>query len=412
MRIAYIHQYYLTPEVWGGTRSYEFARRLAQRGHEVHILTTDLESAGRSRRWHVTIEQGVHVHRLPVAYSNHMSYGRRLVAFAAFALAVSARATQVAPDLVFATSTPLTVAIPGIVASRLRRKPFVFEVRDLWPEIPIDIGALKNPVTKRLAQWLARLAYNAADQVVALSPGMAAGVIAQGYPADRVTVVPNSCDLELFAVPEAEVTRFRGSLPWLQGRSLVLYAGSVGLANGVDYLVHLAAAVRPLDPEIRFAVVGDGGQAECVRQLAAQLHVLDETFFMLPLVPKSQIPVVVASADIATSLFIPLPSLEHNSANKFFDALAAARPVAINYGGWQADLLERSGAGLVLDPRSPDVAAGWLVKRVQDPDWLAQAGQAAGVLAREEFSRDMLFERFERVLLRAATGEGTPRVPR
>ncbi|HEX2810990.1 MAG TPA: glycosyltransferase family 4 protein, partial [Kineosporiaceae bacterium] len=229
MRIVYIHQYYVTPQMPGGTRSYEITKRLAAAGHEVHVITTDYRAARSSFTWQATHEHGVHVHWLRVPYSNVMSYRRRLWAFVHFALGSTALAVRLDPDVVLATSTPLTVAFPGVIASRLRRARFVFEVRDLWPELPIEIGALRNPLARRLAFALARTAYRNASNVIALSPGMAAGVAAHGFPPERISVIPNGCDTDLFAVSPAQVQRLRDQYPWLGSRPLVLYAGTFGV---------------------------------------------------------------------------------------------------------------------------------------------------------------------------------------
>ena len=399
MRIAYIHQYYTTRGMPGGTRSYEFARRLVARGHEVHVITTDTGARQPGLRWRHRMEDGIHVHRMPVPYSNHMSYGRRIGAFVQFAVGASARATRVRPDVVLATSTPLTVVIPGIIAARLRRVRFVFEVRDLWPEQAIEIGALRNPVTRWAAFQLARAAYRNADRVIALSPGMADGVAAHGYPRRRISVVPNACDVDLFSVGPDAAEAFRAQRPWLGGRPLVVYAGSFGVLNGLDYLVRLAAHVSDLDPDVRFLLLGEGKTRQQVTALADRLGVLGRTLFIEPGIPKDQVPAVLAAATVATSTVLPLPGMLANSANKFFDALAAGRPVAINHGGWQADLLTSTGAGFVLDPDDIPAAARLLAARVRDEAWLAAAGRAAHELAISRFSRDVLFKGFEAALL-------------
>jgi glycosyltransferase involved in cell wall biosynthesis len=406
VRIAYIHQYYTTPDMPGGTRSYEMARRLARRGHEVHVITTDTWAEQASMSWSQHVDaDGVHIHQMPVPYKNGMSFQQRIRAFAQFALTAGIRAARVKPDIVFASSTPLTVAVPGLMAARLRRARFVFEVRDLWPELPIEVGALRNPVAKRLAFALARAAYRNADHVVALSEGMADGVVAQGYPRERITVVPNGCDVDLFTVPEAEVKAFRASHDWLQDRPLVLYAGTFGVVNGVDYLVRLAAKVADLDPQVRFLLLGDGKTMPAVKRLAGELGVLDTSVFVRTGIPKSQMPAVVGAATMAVSTVVPLPGMQANSANKVFDAMAASRPVLINHEGWQADLLRETGAGLVLDPFDLDGAAAELVARLRDPQWLEEAGAASGGLAAGRFSRDRLFQQFEAALL-PGSGEG------
>jgi glycosyltransferase involved in cell wall biosynthesis len=284
----------------------------------------------------------------------------------------------------------------------------VFEVRDLWPELPIAMGAIKGWLPTTMARWLERFAYRNAAQIVALSPGMKAGIVRTGYPAEQVHVIPNAADLELFGVPGsrrvAEAGQaFRARHDWLQSRPLVVYTGTVGRINGVDYLARLAAAMAETAPEIRFLVVGDGAERNQVHQTAARLGVLDRSFFMMESLPKAEIPVVLAAADMATSLFIDLPEMWANSANKFFDALASGTPVAINYQGWQAELLAESGAGIVLDVCSPEAAAGFMGRLLQDREWLEKAGQAARRLAETRFSRDQLARELELVLLEAAT---------
>ena len=401
MRIVYIYQYYCNPQMAGGMRAYEHARRLVARGHTVHVITADITPGRRSLGWRRTLEDGVHVHWFSVPYSNNMSYARRLRAFAEFMVLAAAKATRLNADLVFATSTPLTVAVPGVIAARLRRVPFVFEVRDLWPEVPIEMGALRHPAARRLAGALASFAYRNAEEVIALSPGMAAGVAAR-RPGTRTTVIPNAADLELFDVAPDAVRRFRAEHRWLGDRPLIVYTGALGAVNGVDYLVRAARRMRDLDPEVQFLVVGHGKEWDDTARLAAEYGVLDDSFHMWEKVPKVELPVILGAATLSTSLVRPIRALWDNSANKFFDALAAGRPIAINYGGWQADALREYGAGLVLDPSDADAAAITMARHVRDELWVKEAREAAYRLAVEQFSRDLLFERFEAVLNRSA----------
>jgi glycosyltransferase involved in cell wall biosynthesis len=184
-----------------------------------------------------------------------------------------------------------------------------------------------------------------------------------------------------------------------------VYTGTLGAVNGAGYLVRLAARVRPLDSDVRFLLVGSGKEWDHVKRLAADEGVLNTTLRMCPEIPKADIPVILAAATMATSVCRPLPGLWNNSANKFFDALAAGRPIAINYGGWQADLLRATGAGLVLDPHDVEASARSLVSRLRDHEWLAEAGDAARRLAATEFSSEVLFDRFEAVLLAAVAGQ-------
>ncbi|MBW6434252.1 glycosyltransferase family 4 protein [Actinoplanes hulinensis] len=401
MRIVYIHQYYCNPGMAGGIRSYEQARRLVARGHTVDVITTDITPGARDLGWRTTDEDGVTVHWFRVPYNNNMSYARRIRAFAEFMILATAKAARLRADLVFATSTPLTVAVPGVIAAKLRRVPFVFEVRDLWPEVPIEMGALRNPVVQRLAGGLATFAYRNASEVIALSPGMAAGVVAR-RPGTPTTVIPNAADLDLFAVDEERVRRFRESHDWLGDRPLLVYTGALGVVNGVEYLVRAMRRARELDSDVRFLIVGHGKEWEPTKALAAELGLLGDVVHMWEKVPKSELPVILGAATMSSSTVRPIRGLWDNSANKFFDALAASRPIAINYGGWQADLLTETGAGLVLDPEDTDEAGYQLVRHLRDEVWLKRAREAAYRLAVERFSRDLLFDEFEAVLNRSA----------
>jgi glycosyltransferase involved in cell wall biosynthesis len=390
VRIVYLHQYFNTPAMSGGTRSYEFARRFVEAGHEVHTITSVREGRADARGWRQEQIEGITVHWFPVPYSNRMDYGARIGAFMRFAVAAGRRAARIGGDVVFATSTPLTIALPGVFAARRLRVPMVFEVRDLWPELPIAVGALKNPALVASARWLERFAYRNAAHVVALSPGMAEGVVRAGYPADQVTIVPNSCDLTLFEPHEEAREEFLRSHPHLRGAPLVVYAGTLGPINGVGYLVDVARAMWKIAPEVRFLIAGDGKEAELVRRKASDAGVLDRNLWMIDPLPKEQVPGVLAAATVATSLFVDLPEMWANSANKFFDALASGTPLLINYQGWQAELLEESGAGIVVSPTDPERAAEALHGLIRDRQRLESASAAAARLARERFDRDTL----------------------
>jgi glycosyltransferase involved in cell wall biosynthesis len=357
--------------------------------------------------WCCTIEEGITVHWISVPYSNKMDFGDRIKAFLKFSLAASWKASTIAGDVVFATSTPLTVAIPALFASWRRDVPMVFEVRDLWPEVPIAMGVLRNSILIALSRMLESIAYKKASQIVALSPGMKKGIARASIDENKIHVIPNAADVALFDVPESEGVSFRNQHAWLGHRALVVYVGTLGKANGVGYLVKLASVAKARDPEIRFLIVGDGKERAEIEALAKGLGVLGENLFMMASIPKKDVPRVLAAATMAASTFIDVPALWDNSANKVFDALAAGRPVAINYQGWQADFLRESGAGIVLKVDDIDASAKMLTDALHDPTWLASAGRAAKTLAVERFSRDRLAIEIENVLIRAIAYDGT-----
>jgi glycosyltransferase involved in cell wall biosynthesis len=235
--------------------------------------------------------------------------------------------------------------------------------------------------------------------VVALAPGMQDEIIASGYPADRTSVIPNGSDIDVFAVPPAVGAELRAATPWLADRPLVIYAGTLGVVHNVDYLVALAAAVWRIDAEIRFAIIGGGKQERHVQELARESGVLDRNLFMLGMVAKNAVAAWLSASDISTALASgPEIVWRDSTNNKFFDALAASRPVASNLPGWSARIAEDAGAGITLPFDDIDSAAQMLVAALRDREWLMSAGQAAGRLAHERFDRDLLASQLGRVL--------------
>lgn len=407
MRVVYLHQYFLTPDMPGGHRSFEMARRLVRAGHEVHMVTSAQTGRSGGPRWRESVEDGIHVHWANVPYSNHMGFGRRILAFLQFATYATLRAARLRGDVIFASSTPLTIAIPAVIASAVRRVPYVFEVRDMWPDVPIAMGIIRNPVLVWLARRLEMLAYRRAAHVVALAPGMRDDIVAKGIPASRVSVISNGCDVETFAAERTE-TSPRDEHGWLGEGKLVVYAGSIGLVNGVDYLVRVAGAVRALDPTVRFVVIGGGKECERVRALAKAEGVLDENFFMLDPMPSRDVARWLGAADLAVAL-ITGPRVVWKDAvqNKFFDALAAGVPIASNVDGWQSRIAEEEGVGVTLDPADAEAGARKLVATLNDAHWLAGVPDRARSLVHRRFHRDLLARDLD-VLLRRIVGDGRP----
>jgi glycosyltransferase involved in cell wall biosynthesis len=396
VKVLYIHQYFVEPTGTGGTRSYEFARRLVRDGDQVTMLTSTaflgperITSSGVCR---FQID-GISVIALPIRYENSFGPARRILAFTRFALAsVWHAARQERPDIIFATSTPLTVIVPALAARLRHRRPIVFEVRDLWPSIPIAMGYLKSGIARSTARGLERLAYRSARSIIALSPGMAAGVRQVRGSDTHVTVIPNSSDLELFG--SADLKLEVPGWPDLGGRPTVTYAGTLGTANDISWLVEVACCLAS-DDDLAVVILGDGKDRETVEALARTRGVLGSRLFLLHPVSKLEMATVLARTTVALCLFADEPLLETTSPNKFFDALSAARPIAINYGGWQEQLLSEHRCGIRLS-RDHTTAAHQLSRYVRAVD--ETDGAAAQTLARESFSREVLYQRLRSVL--------------
>lgn len=404
MRILYIHQFFATREsTLGLIRSYEFARRWVTEGHEVTMITSSsrLPEAFDEKLFVTGTIDGITVRSVRVRYSNYMSYARRMWSFLLFTLGATYLAiTAGKHDVVFATSTPLTVGIPGWLAAAIRRTPFVFEVRDLWPEAAIQMGALsRHGVLARVAKALERFLYRRAAHVIALSPGMVEGVVAEGVVPERVHMIPNSCDLDLFHPGEKDED-FLASLGVPNDAFVVGYAGAIGPSNAVEAQVPEAARIlheRGRD-DIVFVIAGDGKCLPALREATAGLPNVK----LVGSLPKKDVPTLTRSADVLMTLFADVPILATNSPNKFFDGLASGRPMIVNSPGWTKDLVEEHDCGLYVPAGDGRALADALERLAADREVLERMGRNARRLAEERFGRDMLADAALRVLQDAA----------
>ena len=402
-KLIYLHQYFTVPTLSGGTRSWEFSTRLVKDKWQVSMICGDSELTGISsdtvrKLFDNRDVDKFELNAIPSEYSNNMSFSQRIMAFIGFAVKSSLKVLrEPKADLTFATSTPLTIAIPALLRKWMRGTPYVFEVRDLWPEMPIAVGAVNSPLAIFIARQLERIAYKNASHIVALSPGMKEGIIKQGIAPEKIEVISNACDNARFDVPESVGLEFLQQHPELSGGPLIVYTGTFGLINGVTYLAEVAYHMKKIIPEAKFLAIGSGGYEEELREVSSKLGVLGNNFWIWSPISKMEMPALLSACTVATSLFKPIPEMENNSANKFFDALAAGRPVAINYGGWQKDILEESGAGISISGNDPEAAAIELAKFLNDSQHLESARNAARTLAQTKFDRDKLYKKLANV---------------
>jgi len=399
MRINYLHQYFNTPQMPGSTRSYEFAKRLVAKGHEVNMITSWRNKNKNPAQ--IEIIDGINVHWINVPYNNKMNFGQRIKAFFSFALKAGKKSRAIPADIIFSSSTPLTIALPAVWAAKRQRIPMVFEVRDLWPQAAIIIGALKNPVLVLLARLLEKFAYKNSKKIIALAPRIANGIIKSGYDEKNIAIISNACDLEFFNPEKASAGWFAGAIPKQDDTIIATYAGTIGKVNNISYLIEIAKICRTKIPNLKFALVGDGNEKEKVKQLAKENDLLNKNIFFFDAVKKSEIPHILKSSSFCISLVKNDPKLSGDSANKFFDSLAAKKPVVINHGGWLADLLEEYGAGLVIPANDANRAAQSMGAWLADRNSLKQSSNGALKLAKSKFDRDKMAEKLETLLLEA-----------
>lgn len=408
MHILYLHQYFVTRRGMTGTRSYEFARYLVGRGHRVTMITSGFANGEfpvpRGRKYLEVELEGIGVVSIAAAYNNpHVGTGmsgwQRMIKFYQFAnLAARVGKKLAKPDIVFVTHTPLTIGLAGIKLSRYFDVPFVFEVRDLWPEALVNVGALKNPLA---IWWLRRMAkkiYSAANHIVALSPGMKEGIVLSGVPEQRVTVIPNGSDLDLFR-PDINWSVCHHRLG-LDNRFAAIYFGAMGHANGLEYVIEAARILAERGKDhIVIVLHGDGGKRPELEKMTHDYKLTNVVFS--DLVPdKAEVARIVAGCDVSMTIY--RASREHTwSPNKMFDALAAGKPVLINVSGWLGEMIQDNNCGRCIDPHRPEMLAETLEELASNPDLCREMGKNARSLAEREFDRDKLADRLEQVLSEA-----------
>lgn len=377
------------------------ACRLLERGHQVTLVCGSY-GAGQTglvqpfvkgvRRGSV---DGMDIIEFELPYSNRDGFVRRSTTFLKYAWRSVLLALRHDYDLVFATSTPLTAGIPGIAACVVRRKPFVFEVRDLWPELPREMGVIANPLVLAAMSALEWASYHAARACIGLAPGIVAGIQRRGIPADRVHLVPNGCDLELFGESATESWRPEGVL---ETDLMAVFTGAHGIANGLDAVLDAAAVLKRRNRnDIKLVMIGDGKLKPALMD-RVQRAGLDNCVFHPP-VPKVMLSGLMRSADVGLMILANVAAFYFGtSPNKFFDYIAAGVPVLNNYPGWVAGLIREHRCGISVPPGNAAAFADALEKMADNRSTLLEMGRNGRILAAREFDRRLLADRFVDVL--------------
>lgn len=379
-----------------GIRSYEMARRLVARGHQVTMVCgsygggetgISLPFIGGCRRGTV---DGIDIIEFDLAYSNSDGFTKRAMTFVKFALRSIGLALTERYDLLFATTTPLTAGIPGIFARWLRGKPFVFEVRDLWPELPKAMGVIRNPLVLGAMSVLEWTSYRSAHRLIGLSPGIVDGIAHRGVPRDRIALVPNGCDLGIFA---GEVDPWRPEQVKADDL-LAVFAGTHGMANGLDAVLDAAAELKRRGREdIKLLLIGQGKLKSALQERACRED-LDNVVFLAP-VNKARLAGLMASTDVGLQTLANVPAFYYGtSPNKFFDYIAAGLPVINNYPGWLAGMIGDNQCGFAVEPENPCAFADALEQAANDRVELKAMGLRGRELAVREFDRELLSNRF------------------
>ena len=391
MKILYYHQHFSTPKGATGTRSYEFAQKLIKRGHVVTIVCgsywiaeTGLVGAFVGGQRTGTVD-GIRVIELELEYSNSDNFLWRTFVFFRYSVQGVRIALKENYDILFATSTPLMAGIPGIFAKIFRSKPFIFEVRDLWPDLPKAMKVITNPIILKLMDWLETILYKTATACIGLSPGIVDG-IKKKTPNKKLAMVPNGCDLNLV---------YNVTKNTKDKKFIAVFTGAHGFANGLDAVLDAAKILIQNDEEnIEIQFIGDGAlKPKLIKR--AEVENIKNCKFKDPM-PKDDLFIYIQrEASVGLMILDDIPAFYYGtSPNKFFDYISLGLPVLNNYPGWLAEMITDNNCGLAIKPGDPEAFSEALIKMKNDRKSLARMGQNAKQLAASNFDRNKLSDQF------------------
>lgn len=395
MKILLINQSFVPPDEPGHTRHFEMAQYLRKCRHEMVIVASDsnyqtgLRTVERKGLYVEQMIEGIRVLRAYSAQTLHLSYFGRLISFFSFMFSSVWAALQVKDaDLIMGTTPPIFQAVSAWFVALLRRKPFLLEVRDLWPEFAVSMGVIKNPVLIALGRWLEKFLYARATHILVNSPAYKEYLVAKGVPETKITFIAYGTDIDMFN-PGVDGSSVRERLG-LQDKFMVLYAGAMGQAH--DLYTVLRAAERLNDEShIQFAFFGAGKERANLEAEAQRLGLKNIQF--AGICPKKEMPAVIAAADLCLAILQNIAMFRTTYPNKVFDYMASARPTVLVIDGVVREVIEASGGGVFIEPGNDELLAKAIWDLSRDPVQVRQMGMnARAYLVKYLDRRDKLAE--------------------
>lgn len=397
MKILLINQAFVSPDEPGHTRHFEMAKFLCDstRGHELVIVASDLNyqtgqrTIARKGIFAEQVIEGVRILRSYIYPALHRSYFWRIISFFSFMFSSAWTALQVRDvDLVMGTTPPIFQAVSAWVVALIRRKPFLLEVRDLWPEFGVNMGVLTNPVLIVLGRWLEKFLYARATHILVNSPAYKEYMIGKGVPEKKITYIAYGTDVDMFN-PQTDGSSIRVELG-LQDKFVVLYAGALGQANDIDTILRGARRLKGED-KIRFVLFGDGKERPRLQSEAERMKLTNVIFAGVR--PKKDMPLVVASADVCLAILQDIPMFRTTYPNKVFDYMAAGRATVLVIDGVSRYLIESSNGGVYVQPGDDELLSKTILELSKDSKRVQQMGlNARDYLVKHLDRRDKLNE--------------------
>jgi glycosyltransferase involved in cell wall biosynthesis len=389
MHILLIHQAFASPNDPGGTRHYELSRHLIENGHQVTIVTSDLSylsgkpATARSGLITEEFHGGIRVLRAYTHPALHKSFVWRVISFLSFMVTSVLAAMRVKEvDLVMGTSPPIFQAVSAWFVAFLRFKPFLLEIRDLWPEFAIDMGVLKNKALIAMSRWLESFLYLCASHLLVNSPAYRDYLIGKGLAKGKISFITNGVDTTQFN-PEQKGEKIRKKLG-LDGKFIVTYAGALGLANDIETLLKAAEHLRA-NTGIHFLLVGDGKERKNLESWANEHHLTNVAF--TGSLPKSEMPQIMGASDACVAILQDIPMFRTTYPNKVFDYMAAGRPTILAIDGVIRQVIDASRGGVFVPPGNHLALAEAVSSLTRDPSKAKGMGAGAREYVSKHFNR-------------------------
>ena len=391
MKILLIHQAFVSPQEAGGTRHYEFARHCLDDGHDFTIVASTLsylsgKSAVDGNR--LVTEQdidGVRVLRAYTYPSLHKSFIWRIITFLSFMITSVWAGLRAGPiDVVMGTSPPIFQAVSAWAVAFLRRRPFLLEIRDLWPEFGIDMGVITNPIIIYFGRWLERFLYNRATHLLVNSPAYRDYLLEKGIPSEMISFIPNGVASSMFS-PDATGEDIRDEFD-LHGKFVATYAGALGMANDIPTILRAAHRLQDSDNSmIHIVLVGDGKERINLERQARGLQLTNVTFTGAR--PKQEMKDFLAASDVGLATLLNIPMFSMTYPNKVFDYMAAARPTILGIDGVIRKVVEAADGGLFVQPENDKALADTLQQLSKQPNHVKKMGASARQYVELHFNR-------------------------
>lgn len=405
MKIVYFHQYFSTPNGRAGIRSYYLAKKLVEEGHQVFIICLNDKRTdcglkniflNKQRRG---IVDGINIIQLDINYSNSINFFKRSFKFIEFSLKGIRLAFEINPNLIIASSTPLTVAIPGIILRYIKGTTFIFEVRDLWPKLPIAMGVIKNKIIINTLKLLEIIAYKSSDSIIALAPGIFKGIEEKKIKNTKIHLIPNIADLDLFK-PKTKILdknpellkKYNSSIK--KTNLIAAFTGAHGLANGLENLLEVAKELKRMKrDDIKIIFIGEGASKNKLIN-EVKLFKLNNCIFIDSISKKELAEILKESVHLGLMVLRNIPDFYNGtSPNKFFDYLACGLPVINNYPGWLSELIIENELGFAIPPQDNKLFATKLIAIADNKNILLKMSENCRSCA-EIFNKNSLMHKF------------------